>query len=260
MTNNGMRELAHFQDIGEATADNHLLEIPGHIEKIFWDIRPNNGPKTISSTRVAAFKRKLEEYIGVYAPIEAELLSLFNHAYADRNLLKFLLILNRFQPAITASPFVDIGSGIGTAAAAWIATTSPSPEQIAKSICVDRDESQLIEAKEYLLSNLQLPIQPKFTHADFTKLHLSRDSTALLSFSLCEALSESHTNRNIVRILPQNFIIVDYREVISRLFSDAGDMLSGTRIIQETYALKNKLEETLGQRSIKVVGAYAYKQ
>ena len=239
---------------------NYFAEVPPDVEDTFWKVRPTLAVNRDSrGVAELGFRDKIETDGDIYAPIPRAELQTFNELYSDRNLLKFLLVLHRLPVKFLASPFVDVGCGLGTAAIAWTALVKPSANQIASSICLDREPRQIEYAKNTLSSNLSLRDVLQFNSASFPDVDIPKTHVALFSFSLCEIIAEDYTLRQVVDALPRRFVIADYREVISAMFGEAGDRFYGTDIVQATYKLTGRLADLLGQDTIKVVGAYGRK-
>ena len=234
--------------------------MPQAVEDIFWDIRPVIlANRNLLSSEIKSFREKIETSNEIYAPIPGNELPTFNALYSDRNLLKFLLVLHKLPVKFLASPFVDIGCGLGTASLAWIALVKPSKAQISASICIDRDSEQIELAKTVLSGSRSLNGLPEFMSESFPDWTAPTNHIALLSFSLCEIIAENYTMRKIVDALPNRFVVADYRETISELFREAGGRFYGTDIVQSTFKLDKKLAELLQQDKIRVVGAYGRK-
>ncbi|MEJ8563275.1 hypothetical protein QTO30_20030 [Yoonia sp. GPGPB17] len=136
-----------MSDLRETFGADHLTSIPRAVEDIFWKTRPLVfDPCVLTENDRVSFQKKVEQPDSIYAPIPGSELSMFNSLYAERNYLKFLLVLHRLPVKFLAAPFVDIGCGTGTAALAWTSIVGPRPEHIKNSVCLDRDAEQIVAA------------------------------------------------------------------------------------------------------------------
>lgn len=246
-----------------ASADaeaSHVEGVSGNVRKVFWEIVQAIEPsilRGVSETEVLKFMSALEANKSAFVPIQKNDLTLFNAAYFRRNLLKFLIVLDRFGARLQPKPFVDFGGGAGTAGAAWLKMAQLGQAELQASVHFDRSEVQLETGKfaySALTSRSELP---RFSsHLDTAKLG-DRSFICLFSFCICEMMAEGVQPKDIIKSVGSELIAVDFRESLLDFTAGLGGALNPILFVHEEYDLGSDLAEALGQRRLKVSGLYA---
>lgn len=246
----------------------HVLSLPSDVlplspavEADFWRARALlQGHINTQGKEQIAFRRAMELHEGIYAPIPVEQLDAFNQAYFERNLLKCLIAIHRFRNIFRNAPIRDIGCGAGPATVAWLVATKPSLHQLATSTCIDRSKHQLSIAKKIIQAVSGTAKLPSFHESAQTFGKRETSSVTLMSFYLCEALSEGIPARTILSTCSKEIIAVDYREILAEFLSAIGGSLRSSELFQETYALPCRVSAALGQDTLRVMGLHAVKR
>ncbi len=247
----------------EGTVDaeaSHVEGVSGNVRKVFWEIVQAMEPsilRGVPEAEVLKFMSALEANKSAFVPIQKSDLKLFNAAYFRRNLLKFLIVLDRFGARLQPKPFVDFGGGTGAAGAAWLKMAQLGAAQLKASVHFDRSEEQLEagnSAYTALTSGSELP--SFHSHLDAAKLG-DGSFISLFSFCICEMMTEGVQPKDIIRLVGSELIAVDFRETLLDFTAGLGSALNPILFVHEEYDLGSGLAEALGQRRLKVSGLYA---
>lgn len=237
-----------------------VADVSATVRREFWNIvesMESSVLRGVSPSEVANFKSAIEADKAGYIPIPTEDLALFNAAYLRRNLLKFLIVLDRFGARLEPKPFIDFGAGAGVAGAAWLRMSQIDSVDMRSSIHFDRSSSQLVTGKaayRALTSSTELP---RFTTQLDPAAVSDGSPISLFSFCICELMAGGTTPRNILGYVGDELIAVDFWETLLDFISGIGNELNSILLVHEEYNLGSDLAKALGQRTLKVSGLYA---
>ncbi|MEP3784485.1 hypothetical protein [Ascidiaceihabitans sp.] len=244
-----------------ADADASKVEgVSGNVRRVFWEIVGAMEPsilRGVPASEVLKFMSALEADKSAYVPIPKEDLAHFNAAYFRRNLLKFLIVLDRFGARLTPKPFIDIGGGTGAAGAAWHRMAQIDGADLQASVHFDRSEVQLAAGRAAYSALVSRSDLPQFkSHLDVAPFG-DASSICLFSFCICELMAEGEHPKDILKMVGSELIAVDFRESLLAFTAGLGGALNPILFVHEEYDLSSDLADALGQRRLKVSGLYA---
>lgn len=234
--------------------------VSARVRNVFWDIVYAMEPSVLRGIDVNAiigFKSAVEADKSAYVPIPKDDLALFNAAYFRRNLLKFLIVLDRFGARLDAKSFVDFGGGAGIAGAAWLKMAELSRDELQSSIHFDRSEAQLAAGEEAYSALTARSRLPQFTSTLKAAKLGDASFICLFSFCICEMMAEGDHPNDIIQAVGSELVAVDFRESLLAFTASLGGALNPIHFVHEEYELGFDLAEALGQRRLKVSGLYA---
>lgn len=242
------------------TAPSHVEGVSGRVESVFWQIVGAIEPSVlrgVPASEVLKFMSALEADKSAYIPIPNEDLTLFNAAYFRRNLLKFLIVLDRFGARLEPKPFIDLGGGAGAAGVAWLRMAQIDGADLQASVHFDRSEVQLAAGKSAYSALVPSSEMPQFkSQLDATAVR-SESSICLSSFCICELMAEGKAPKDILKMVGSELIAVDFRESLLRFTAGLDGLLNPILFVHEEYDLGSDLADALGQKNLKVSGLYA---
>lgn len=192
-----------------------------------------------------------------FSSIKKRDLITFNQVYFLRNLLKCLIALDETNATETEGHMIDIGSGVGTASIAWLQMSELRGAKGISISCFDRSEYQLGLCEDVLRSladeNAILEFQSAF------KSSYTKRQTSIFSYSLCEMIFEKFPKHQILNMLSDNNLIVDYNENIFPFMSDHHKIFKSVLVKSKVYILSTSMSILLGRKSLHLSYAHAKK-
>jgi hypothetical protein len=184
-------------------------------------------------------------------------LRLFNAAYFKRNLLKCLIVFDRFGARLEPSAFADFGAGAGVAGAAWTRMAKISDRDLSNSLHVDRSRLQLAAGRKAYAKLSETGALPIFSSGLDDRSVAQPRRISLFSFSLCEMMANDIQPLEILKIVQSDMIAIDFRETLLQFASGVGSALKPLVFVHEEYRLDEDIANALGQKTLKVSGLYA---